>query len=168
MSFSYTPYSEEEALSVGKSLLPDGIYEAEIYSSKFCHSKSTGAPQIRMELKVYDRSGNNHIITDYLVSHPSFSFKIRHLCSALELLEVYENGKFNETFLTPGKSLQVVIGTSKPKTNIEGKTYGPNNVIRDYMKSGEQPLLVAENKVKKEVKSESKEENAFIDDDLPF
>lgn len=140
--FSFTPKTEEELNA--NNLLTPGIANFEVVQAMQKVSKS-GNSMIEMKLRIWDRNGKEKIIHDYLVDIPSMSYKIKHFCDSTEMSDKYEQGCFSDVDCI-GKTGKLKIIISKDKTG----GYPDKNSVADYLTT------------------ESKKEDAFHDDDIPF
>lgn len=139
-----TPRNEEEIILM--SLLKEGEYDFNVFSSKDKISKS-GNEMIHLVLSIKNNN-KNYFIDDYLIDTdkmPSMSFKLRHLCENLGLIEQYNSGNLEAHELLNKKG-RVKIIVQSDKTGI----YGNKNVVKDYLKF------------------ENKDNDNFVDDKIPF
>ena len=117
-----TPKTEKELAS--ENLLEPGIYDVEVMEAKESVSKK-GNEMIKLKLRVFSDRGERHIY-DYLLD--SVSFKVRHFCEAVGLLEIYEAG----TLLAIdcfGRAGKAHIAIQKDKTG----EYPDRNGVKDYI-----------------------------------
>lgn len=143
MSFNFTPHTEEEIAKL--SLLEKGNYQFEVRSSVQKVSKS-GNDMIEIVLRIWDKSGKEHSLYDYLLE--KMPYKIKHFCDSIGFSKQYESGKlFAEEFV--GKCGEV-------KVYIEEKSGdSPKNRVADYMFNDSPKKLI-------------ETEEDFKDDDTPF
>lgn len=136
--FKYQVLSDEEIDSQRKILLP-GTYNFEVMDSTGGNSKS-GNHMITLTLKIWDHEGKEHVLKDWLVSHPGMIFKIKHFWESVGKPEFY-NGA-NEPWHFDSQSGKLEIRIQKNKE--DGKEYPK---VYDYIK---------------------KDPNDLEEDDLPF
>lgn len=164
--FTYEIMSEKEALSERFNLLEAGEYDAVIIKSIDTESKS-GNPMMDMTVCVYDKSGKEHQIKDYLVFTRTMMWKVIEFCKSANILDVYESGKLcsdvavNRTVrvkvsIEQGKEIPVEYLRDKPI----GSKYPDKNKIDIYLK-------INENADHKKIDN-NKNNFEIIDDDLPF
>ncbi len=150
----FDPKEEADLLD----LLEAGEGDYEVIKAVFGHSKSSGNPMITITLKAWDKSGNQGLITDYLmISEKSFALrKIRHFCFSCGMQESYERGGFNADECKD-KSGKLIIGIEKgqPKEGSPSEIYPDKNRVVDYVSST--------GTEKKQPAGEP-----MIDDDIPF
>lgn len=123
-----TPRTEEEIRTM--MIWPDGEYSFEILNADEKISKSSGKDMLEILFKVYNNDGKSKLITDYLLDNddPRMSFKLRHLCNCVGLLESYNKGQL-EAIQFIGKSGKAILKTQKDKFG----NYPDKNVIKDYI-----------------------------------
>jgi hypothetical protein len=136
-----TPRTEEEILYL--LLLPEGEYDFMVFSSIDKISEA-GNEMIHITLSI-KHNNKNYFVNDYLLDTDKMSFKLRHLCESLNLMDKYNSGNL-DSFELLNKIGRVKISIQKDKN---GK-YGPQNVVKDY-------LIINNN-----------ENDNFIDDKIPF
>jgi len=122
---TFVPKNEEDL----QTLLTVGIGSFEV-SKAIAKPDKNGKPMIKLILKVWDESGQEGIIFDYLMlNEHKFSLrKIRHFCYAIGIGNLYEDGKLNASDCE-GKFGKLQIGIQKDK---EGN-YPDKNNVRDYI-----------------------------------
>ena len=150
----FEPKEEKDLLD----LLEAGEGNYEVIKSVFGHSKRTGNPMITLTLKVWDKTGNQGLITDYLmISDKNFALrKIRHFCFSNGLQEAYERGGFNADECE-GRCGKLIIGIEKgqPREDNPNESYPDKNKAVDYISS---------NGAEKKQQAEGEK----LDDDIPF
>lgn len=142
----FTPKSKEEALTVG--LLQKGNYPFVVVKAEERISKSNN-PMIKVLLKVWDDSGREYLVYDYLME--SIEHKLRHFCYSIGHGEMSEKGEF-DCDLVKNKQGVCKIYTQEDKSG----QYQPKNAVADYILSDHN------------VESLKKDENDFKDDEIPF
>ena len=146
----FTPMTEDKINEMG--LLPNGLYDFEVLNAKDQLSKN-GNEMIKLTLKVFDKSGKDRIIYDYLLNLESTQYKIKHFCDVAGLGEKYKLGEFNSIDCL-GKSGKAKIQIQKDKTG----QYPVRNTVSDYVLSSE----------KKNIKIEKEDLGPEFDEHLPF
>jgi len=143
MNLIFTPKSDTELLN----LLDPGIYDFEVVKAENAISKSTGNPMIKLTNKIYDKTGKEIYLNDYLV--PSALYKIKKFCDSTNLQKQYNAGN-----LSP---FDCEKKTGKCKIGVERSgDYPARNKIADYIK------------ISLDFNTQTKDNSAFVDDDLPF
>jgi hypothetical protein len=151
MSFSFPVYTNEQIEELKVSFLIDpGSYNFEVLKATN-KTSSKGNPMMEMQLKVWDNNGKEHIIYDYLLSSPTWAFKIKHFCESIGLS--YDKGGF-ETWDCENKFGKCEIIIQKGAKKEDGSFYPEKNSVKDYIKKDNLP-------------STSKN-NLDMNDDLPF
>ncbi len=155
MSYEFPPMSDEEL----DALLPDGEYDFEVIKSER-RTSAKGNPMAVLQVNIFDKNGTANSVTDFLIfSHVKFNIrKIKHFCSATDILADYEKGSLPEDFA--GLSGKCVIRTQEEMPKENGGFYPRKNVIEDYVKK-----ITSQQYEKKASQAESD----FVDDaDIPF
>lgn len=141
----FKPCTEEEALN----LLPDGEYEFLVKKAEDKVSKNLN-DMILLHISIWDKSGKEHFIKDYLME--AIAYKIKHFCEAVGLTAEYEAGEFD------ARHCENLTGKCKVIIEQQKDTaYPPKNVIKDYIPESKASLE------KMTAKAEP-----FLDDNLPF
>ena len=145
---NYTPKTEEQLAE--ESLLPEGIYDFEIVGTDDRSSKK-GNEMITLKLRVFDGSGGERHVFDYIAFGSSFGErKFRHAANTCGLLEVYNSGNLTALdFLR--KSGRAKIKQQKGTEDFPK----PKNVVADYIISDSGP-------------TDTRPAREIIDDGLPF
>jgi len=141
---SYEPKTDEELAKEG--LLADGTYDGQIIEAADTFD-SKGRDMISLKIKVWDNSGREKDVFDY-ISPQWFHFKFKHAFESAGKLDRYNTGEGCAEDLS-GEMVRVEILTE------EQDKFPPRNVVKDYDRSG-----AAEKSVSQKVKEE--------DDELPF
>lgn len=169
MSFRYEPLTEEEAEKARQfPLLEPGIYNFEVVKSEFQMS-NTGKyknpqkpsnPMIKLEMIVWDSSGKEFIVYDYLVGTKNMEWKTRNFCKSVGLFDQYENKKFNED-LCIGRSgkASIVVQPGQKKVIQPGQDKKEVTYYKD--KNGIEDYIFDE-------KEEKNKEDESFDDNIPF
>lgn len=147
----FTPKSKEEALSVG--LLPKGNYPFVVLKAEEKVSKSNN-PMIQVLLKVWDESGHEHLVYDYLME--SIEHKLRHFCYAIEEGSMSETGNF-DCELVKDKQGSCKIYIQEDKSG----QYAPKNAVADY-------LIPMDNGANLKSAKNDGESDPFGTEDIPF
>jgi len=146
----FTPRTEKEIQSM--NLVNPGTYDFVVVESLEMISKS-GNEMIKLQLKIWDESGQEKTIHDFLLE--AMAFKLRHFCEATGLLSKYEEGAFNaEDCLGKSGKVEIIIqeGNFKP----DGSKYADKNSVKDYIKNPG------------DAKPEPSKESFQDDNDIPF
>ncbi len=137
MLFSFEPLNDEEIQNIkNEFLLKEGIYSFQVKDVLHRVSQA-GNPMLEIKLGVFDEKGHERTITDYLVSTPKMTFKIKHFCETLNLDQEYAKGSFN-TEKCIGHHGKVLIGIQKGNAKEDGSGYyADKNNVKDYIKQEE-------------------------------
>ncbi len=148
----FEPKKEDELIDLLE--VGEGNYEVVEATKKF--SRSTSNPMIELKIKVWDQSGQEGILFDYLMLTASnFSLrKIRHFCYSCGIGDLYEKGSLSAIDCF-GKQGKLKIDFQKGTNGYQDK-----NVVKDYLVSTEEPI-------KKQNSNFTSQEEKF-DDDIPF
>lgn len=121
----FEPKKEEELIT----LLTVGIGDFKVLKAEAKESK-TGNPMIELVLKVWDSTGQESNIFDYLIlnGHNLSLKKIRHFCYSVGLESSYEEGKLNASQCIE-KCGKLQIGIQKDKNG----QYPDKNCVQDYI-----------------------------------
>lgn len=149
----FTPATEEELKR--EKLLPEGIYPFDVVSSEHLMSKS-GNNMIKINLKIWDDSGNTYFIWDYLLEN-IMKFKLKHFCDSVRLADKYLLGRISADDCL-GRSGYVEIIIDKEKPNPNGGMYPAKNVVKDYVFNKPEPKPINTASILDD----------FKDDDVPF
>ena len=128
--YNFTPMDDTQLQTA--ALIDAGIYDFEIRKAVRKVSKS-GNDMAELHLLVWDKSGKDHMIFDYLVfaNQPLNIKKIKHFCDTTGLSKEYENGSIPEELEHLCGQVAVDIQAQKPKP--EGGFYAAKNVVVDYV-----------------------------------
>lgn len=157
--FNFKPESEEDLLD----LLEEGEGSFEVIAAERKDSNA-GNPMIVLNLKVWDKNGEQKFIKDYLILGDKKFFKrhIRHFCYSCGLEQAYNDGKFNASDCV-GKTGNLTIGIQKEGFGKDGKFYKAKNIVIDYINS------IEESKIKVKVNSNlTSSQDEKFDDEIPF
>lgn len=157
MSFPYNPMTEEQCDKERQfPLLEPGIYNFTVTKAEQKRSKS-GNPMIELTLHVWDNTGKEFNVFDYLIATPNMMWKIKHFCDSVGLSQEYADGKFNE-HMAVGRSGKADFIFQKGKAKEGGGFYKDKNAVEDYVMTdkGAQKYNPSE--------TDSKE----FDDSIPF
>jgi|SRR6185295_11243838 len=112
------------------NLLEPGIYEFEVVKSEGEYSKSSGNPQIRLDLRILDANNREYLLIDYLVNTERMHYKIKHFCEATG---VPYSGKLSDKACENRKGkAEIIIIPKKP--DGKGGHYRAKNSVKDYVK----------------------------------
>jgi len=135
MTFSFIPLDETTAMNNKISLVEEGYYEAEIVTVEEKKSPA-GNHYLNLKLRIWDKNGKERYVFTTLVSHPSFIYKIRHLCYLVGLQNEYESGQFDPRLLE-GRPINgvahVVIKKGEAKKYPEVGFYKDKNEVEDFL-----------------------------------
>jgi hypothetical protein len=121
-----TPKSEKEIQEA--NLINPGIYQFEVITVSDKPSKS-GNEMITVQLKIWDISGAERFVYDYLLD--AMAYKIRHFAEVTGLIDKYNSGEIlSSDCLHKTGYVEIVIQ--------EGKgSFAARNSVKDYIKKGE-------------------------------
>lgn len=139
MTFSYQPMPREEAEKQRFNLLDDGVYKSVVVKATPKISQA-GNQMVELQLSVYGKNGQEHIIFDFLVLSQNMMWKTIHFCDASGLSTEYDDGKFSPE-LCLKKHVNVKIGKQSGKVipidKLNGKPIGAKypdkNSVEDYV-----------------------------------
>jgi len=131
MSYKFTPLSDEELELI--NLVEEGIYNFEVVKSTHKLSKAMNE-MAEIQFKIWDKEGNTHFITDYLVfsNMPLNIKKVKHFCDAVGLQEAYKSGSIPEELTNLSGKVKIVI--KEGNINPSGGVYPKKNNVDDYIK----------------------------------
>ncbi len=145
------PKSNEELQSLG--LIEPGVYSFEVMNALDTVSKS-GNDMIKLQLKVWDKSGAERIIFDYLLD--AMAFKLRHFAESTGLLDKYNHGELlAEDCVHRCGKVELAIEKGSPKQ--DGGMYPDKNTVKDYVVSDETFVKTTQSKI-----------DPAFDDSIPF
>ena len=155
MTYNFTPLTDEQIDAL--NLLEEGIYNFEVIKAERKVSKS-GNPMAELQLNVWDNSGKNHLVYDYLVfSSINLNIrKVKHFCDSVGLSDQYKEGSIPEEL--ERYAGQVKIGIKEQQPNPNGGFYPKKNHVIDYVLDSP----------KEKGTIESLEEDNFLNDQIPF
>jgi hypothetical protein len=130
-----TELQDLERVEQESRLLEEGAGTFEVLTSSFKKSDS-GNPMIILDLKVWDKSGKEAFVRDFLLtSSARMEFKIKHFCYGTGLKAAYDEGKLSVQDCA-GKTGKCEIMTQKPQRKKGTDEFYPaKSVIRDYFVS---------------------------------
>ena len=91
--FHYEVYTEQQANQERFQLLKEGEYDAVIASSVDKTSANSGNPMMDMTISVFDETGKQHDVRDFLVFTKAMMWKVIRFSQAAGLTKDYEAGK---------------------------------------------------------------------------
>lgn len=162
----FNPLTEDELTTQSGSnqksfLFEPGDYTFEIIGADD-HISKAGNESIKLRLSIFDHTGTEHYIFDYL--SPNSMYKLHQFCKSVGLIEQYKKGELSTIFCL-GKSGKARIGLEKGKPKNDGSDtfYDDRMVIKKYIESDSK--VVNEN-----VKTKNLDllPISIQDDDLPF
>ncbi len=141
MKFDPIPVSqleqEEAARKAQWAPWPNGTYDFEIISSTDGTSKSSGAPMITVELRVFSADGKHRDLKDYLVG--SLQGKIHALCKSIGIEDRYLAGELEAQDLL-GCAGKCRLGIETDEWNGERRQ---KNKITGYIPPTASPVVSA-------------------------
>jgi hypothetical protein len=129
----FTPLSDDEIKYMG--MIEPGIYDFDVVAALDEISKTSGQEQIKLTLLVFENSGKEHTLFDYLTTHPSMRFKVKHFCEVAGILNQYDAGDLAASDCI-NKSGKVEIQMQKGKPNPKGGNYPDRPNVKDYVVNG--------------------------------
>ena len=151
----YEPLSEKDLAELRPSLAP-GIYSFQVMHAKETKSEA-GNPMIILTLKIWDKNGREFRALDYLVSHPSMVFKIKHFWEAVGEPQSY-NGE-NEDYHFISKCGNVKTKNERYKEMDKIKVVDYVSETAKEQEPARDPLLPGE---------AANNDHLKINDDIPF
>lgn len=151
MSFlKFDPKPESELID----LLLTGDGDFEVLEATEKNSKN-GNPMIELKLKVWDSTGHEGIMFDYLMlTGSNYSVrKIRHFCYSCGLQSSYDSGSLGASECI-GKQGKLKIDFQKGTNG-----YSDKNVVKDYITESDTKVAGA---------NQSAAQDDKFDDDIPF
>jgi Protein of unknown function (DUF669) len=138
MSFAFKIPTDEqlEEVKTEYKLLTPGEYDFEVISAENTISKSSNN-MIKLTLKVWEESGKERTIFDYLVNMSSMWWKIRHFADSVSLSSAFSA---EDCVGKCGKAI-IVIQPGKPNL-MTGEKYPDKNTVKDYIISKSSPTFV--------------------------
>jgi hypothetical protein len=146
-----TPRTEAQLQTI--NLLPQGIYDFMVVGVSDKPSKA-GNEMITLTLKVWDETGKEHEIKDYLLD--ALAYKVRHFAEATGLLDKYNAGNIDHNDCM-GKTGRVEIIIQEGQLKDDGSRHANRNSVKDYILSKDKAL----SKPKEITESD-------LDDSIPF
>lgn len=117
----FQPKTEAEIKAA--NLLPDGVYDFEVFDAIEKESKS-GNEMIELHLRVFKDDGSTRQMRDWILA--SFARKLKHFCEACGLTKQYEDGTLTaDHCIGMAGKVRVVQQTRKG--------YDPQNSVEDYI-----------------------------------
>jgi hypothetical protein len=126
---NFAPKTEAQIQS--ENLYPTGEYDFEVVTGEDAVSKTSGAEMIKLNVRVFDSSGNFRLVDDYLLE--KMAYKLRHFCGATGLMDKYESGELTGA-MCAGRvgRLKLEVQPERTDKNTD-RTYPPKNAIKDYI-----------------------------------
>ena len=139
------------------NLIDKGQYQYTVLAAEDAVSKS-GKDMIKLQLKVWDADGREHLIYDYLLE--AMPQKLKHFADTCGLADKYELGEINaDDCKHKSGYLELIIQEDK------SGQYGPRNSVKDYIKRSNVTEFA---KPGKETVKENGKEADLFNDDIPF
>jgi hypothetical protein len=151
----FTPKTEAQ-INEGKLLKP-GYGDFQVIKVEEKYSEKAACDMLILTLKVWDESGKEGLITDYILNNDRFEWKLRHFFYSAGIGHLYEKGDVSPEDLM-GAQGQLIIITKKDKTG----QYPDQSAVKDYIDEAE----VAAKEMNKPVNRNKQPADNFIDDDL--
>jgi len=142
----------------GSLLWPRGTYDMEVVNASD-EISSKGNEMIKLQLRVFDASGNTRMVWDYLL--PSLVEKLAYACEALGLTSQYDAGDLSASDFE-GKTGQVVLYVQK---GTDG--YADKNAVAGYVRPTTAMPLFKWNPPPKD-KPVMAGASSDLDDEIPF
>ncbi len=146
----FQPATEAEVSERG--LLPKGEYAFEVLEATDTTSKS-GNEMMKVKIAI-EHNDSRYGVFDYLVGTEGMAYKVRHFADAIGLIDQYEKGEL------PAELCIGLAGKCKIDIQPAKDGYDAKNVVKDYIKRGENVAPLVANK-----KPITRDD---MDDDLPF
>ena len=124
-----TPRTENQLQTA--NLLPQGIYDFMVVGVSDKPSKA-GNEMITLTLKIWDETGKEHEIKDYLLD--ALAYKVRHFAEATDLLDKYNAGSIDHNDCM-GKTGRVEIIIQEGQLKDDGSRHSNRNSVKDYILS---------------------------------
>lgn len=125
----FTPQSEEEIKKA--MLIPAGEYDFQVVEATE-KTSSGGHQMIEMKIIVWF-DGNQYHVRDWLmVDLPMQQYKVIHFCRATGIMNRYNAGNLEASDCL-GRSGQLVLICKEARKGKDGKDYGPQNNVKDYI-----------------------------------
>lgn len=140
----FQPKTEKELAAM--NLIQPGIYDFEVWNANDKTSKS-GNEMIELKLKIWDHSGQERIIFDYLLE--VMAFKLKHFADTTGLSKKYEEGIISALDCI-GKCGKLDLIIQKDKSG----QYADKNTVKDYIVEAKSTDTPGEDKI--------------FDDEIPF
>jgi hypothetical protein len=128
MSFTFPVLSDDEIQSM--NLVPEGQYNFEVVKATDKVSKQ-GNAMLELQLKIWDSSGKERIVFDYLVGIPAMVYKIKNFCQTTGLTEKYNMGSFSAHDCLNKRGTAYIV-VQKGSMKIDGGFYPDKNSVKDY------------------------------------
>ena len=114
------PYNPADAIQCW----PEGRYNANLVAVKEATSKAKGTPMLVLTLRVYQVSGQEQPITDY-VTIPDGTWKLKQLADAIGQRQAFDSGVFD-----PAEHINSYFVVELVVEDNEG--YSPRNKVKRY------------------------------------
>jgi hypothetical protein len=158
MSYDFLPMTEEDFAA--SSIIEEGTYDFEVAKSTRKVSKG-GNPMAEINIRVFDKEGNNHFVYDYLVFSkvPLNIKKVKHFCDTTGLQKEYKAGSLPEELEFLSGKVNIGIKDEQPREG--GGVYPRKNYVLDYV-----GVSSKSNDITKV--EETSENSEVFDDSIPF
>ena len=123
----FQPKTEAEIAAAG--LWPVGEYDFEVKDASE-ETSSSGNDMIKLQLNVFNASGDKITVFDYLVHTEKSAYKVRHFAEATGMLPQYQRGDL-EAIDCVYKTGRCKLAITKDKTG----QYPDKNSVSDYVKA---------------------------------
>ena len=121
----FKPLSEQEMQQARNNLSP-GPAQFEVLAAEEQRSKS-GNDMIKLQLKVWDKNGNQGIVYDYLMAISQMQWKLKHFCEATEKDHLFTGGLIKAEDCL-GQAGECQLQLQKDKAG----EYGDQIKVKDY------------------------------------
>jgi len=145
----YTPKTRDQLEK--ESLLPEGIYDFEIIETSDRPSKA-GNEMIMLKFCVFDETGRQHYIFDYMVFGNNFGErKLFHAADACGIMDIYDSGALKDS------DFMGCTGKMLVKQQDGTGEFPAKNIVGDYVPQSATDKPTTPRKTKD-----------MINDDIPF
>lgn len=158
--YKFNPMSRQESIDKMKQLknplFPKGVYDFKVISSEYYRSEK-GNDMIVVSLRLETFSDGkliSTIVKDWLPFDGVMDWKLRHFCDSIGATEAYDKGELDIELLV-GTTGKVDIYISKPTEKYPNE----KNAVSNYL---------CDDQIKTKPITPFKQENAIIDDQIPF
>jgi hypothetical protein len=148
-------FAPEEAVDLWQS----GTYDYEVREATEATSQA-GNDMTKLEVWIYNKSGQRRLIFDYLVAGEKTAWKIRSFAESCGLMQQYKSGELTTVDIV-GRT-----GICQVDAQEESGAFPARNIIRSYVKMKNDPQSAAEPTARRSAKEPVG--RGIIDDEIPF